>query len=104
MDNESAKTVISRDEIEHVALLSRLELGPGQSENYAEILNRILGHMRKLNELDTEGVPPTSHPAPIANVLREDIPGPSLPVAKAVANAPESEADCFLVPKIIQES
>jgi len=60
--------------------------------------------MRKLNELDTEGVPPTSHPAPIANVLREDIPGPSLPVAKAVANAPESEADCFLVPKIIQES
>jgi aspartyl-tRNA(Asn)/glutamyl-tRNA(Gln) amidotransferase subunit C len=95
---------VSSQDVRHVALLARLELSEAQVEEYSSILNRILKHMRKLDELNTDGVPPTSHPAPIPNVLREDQVRPSLPVEEALANAPVSEANCFKVPQIIQES
>jgi len=100
---ERPETVISRDEVKHVALLARLEMGSQEIEQYAAVLNRILAYFRKLNELDTEGVPPTSHPALMRNVLREDKARPSLPVEQALANAPEVEANCFKVPQVIQE-
>ena len=98
------ESAISREEVRHVAMLARLELSDGDVDQYATILNRILGYFAKLNELDTDGVAPTSHPAPIKNVFREDEARPSLPVEEALANAPEVEADCFKVPQIIQES
>ncbi|MCX7014668.1 MAG: Asp-tRNA(Asn)/Glu-tRNA(Gln) amidotransferase subunit GatC [Candidatus Sumerlaeota bacterium] len=102
-DPKATDAALSREEVEHVALLARLELGEREIEEYASILNRILGHFKKLEELDTEGVPPTSHPAPIANVFREDAARPSLSVDEALANAPDSEAGCFKVPPVIQE-
>jgi len=100
---EASHATLTREEVEHVALLARLELDEREIEEYASILNRILGHFNKLQELDTEGVPSTSHPAPIANVFREDEARPSLSVEEALSNAPDSEARCFKAPKVIQE-
>lgn len=86
-----------------MALLARLELSPEQVDQYATTLNRILGHFQQLDELDTTDIPPTSHSAPIFNVLRQDEIRPSLTVEQALANAPEQEDNCFKTPMIIQE-
>lgn len=98
---EYEESTISKEDVRHVALLSRLELAPDEVEAYSSILNRILSQFRQLNELETEGVPPTSHPAPIVNVLREDEVRPSLSPDEALANAPDSEAGCFVEPRVI---
>lgn len=95
---------ISRDDVRHVALLSRLHLSDPEIEEYTTVLNSILDHFAALTALDTEGVSPTSHSIPLCNVFREDVAETSLHVDDALANAPESEASCFKVPKIIQES
>ncbi len=100
----SEQMLLTHEEVEHVALLARLQLEPAQVEQYRETLNRILGHFLQLNELDTEGVEPTSHPAPVLNVLRKDETRPSLPVEEALANAPDQEMNCFKTPVIIQET
>lgn len=94
---------ISREDIEHVALLARLEITPDQAVHYAEQLDRILDYAKKLDELDTEHVEPTSHCLDMTNVFRDDTPRPSLTPEQALANAPESEGQFFRVPKIIQE-
>ena len=101
---DPTNNLLTREEVEHVALLSRLELTAEEIDMYAQVLNRVLGHFQQLNELDTTGVPPTSHPAPILNVLRKDEKRPSLPVDEALANAPDKEANCFKTPVIIQET
>ncbi|HOE62449.1 MAG TPA: Asp-tRNA(Asn)/Glu-tRNA(Gln) amidotransferase subunit GatC [Candidatus Sumerlaeota bacterium] len=94
---------ISPDDVRHVALLSRLRLAEEEIPSYTDVLNSILEYFAKLNELDTSSVSPTSHSIEMRNVFREDIPQPSLPVDKAIANAPEVEDNYFRVPKIIQE-
>lgn len=104
MSSDNPSPALSREEVEHVALLARLELAPEEISQYAQTLNRILGHFQQLDELDTTDVPPTSHPAPILNVLRKDETRPSLSAEEALANAPEAEANCFKTPVIIQES
>ena len=94
----------TREQVRKVALLSRLTFDDQESDAVAQQLSGILDYIDKLNELDTEGIEPTSHSLPLANVLREDRARPSLTTAQALANAPESEAGCFRVPPIIQES
>ena len=59
-------------EVERVAQLARLELSPEERERMREQLDRILGYIDKLRQLDTAGVEPTSHAVPIVNVFRED--------------------------------
>ncbi|AXA36033.1 MAG: Asp-tRNA(Asn)/Glu-tRNA(Gln) amidotransferase subunit GatC [Candidatus Hydrogenedentota bacterium] len=89
--------------VKHVALLARLELSEEEIEHFARDLNTILDYVAKLNELDTSGVPPTSHSLALSNVFREDIVRESLPAEAALANAPEAEDGCFKVPAVIQE-
>ncbi len=98
----SEGTIIPKD-VRHAALLSRLHLTEEEITDYTRVLNSILEYFAKLNQLDTSQVPPTSHSIKMQNVFREDETMPSLPVEEALANAPESESDCFKVPKIIQE-
>lgn len=93
----------SRDDVRKIAVLARLELSDEQTDAYADQLGRILSHVDKLGELDTEGVEPTSHSLRLVNVLREDVARPSLPNEAALANAPDKESGCFKVPPIIQE-
>ncbi|MCD6386453.1 Asp-tRNA(Asn)/Glu-tRNA(Gln) amidotransferase subunit GatC [Candidatus Sumerlaeota bacterium] len=94
---------ITEEMVRHVAYLSRLEFNDEQIKNFTKQLNNILEYMDKLNELDTSNVEPTSHSVNITNVFREDRVEQPLSVEDALANAPEKEADCFKVPKIIHE-
>ncbi len=93
----------TRDQVRKVALLSRLEFSDTEADAFAEQLSRILTHVDKLSELNTEGVEPTSHSLPLNNVMRRDVATPCLTNDQALANAPEAEAQCFKVPPIIQE-
>jgi aspartyl-tRNA(Asn)/glutamyl-tRNA(Gln) amidotransferase subunit C len=93
---------ISRQEVEHVAKLARLELSDGEQEKLADQLSGILTYVEKLNELDTSGVEPTAHVLDIKNVMRDDVAAPSLSQERALANAPEKAAGHYKVPKIIE--
>lgn len=94
---------ITRKEVEHVARLARLELSEEEKALFEEQLGRILEHAARVTSLDTEGVPPTSHAIPLANVFRPDEPEPGLTQEEALAPAPEAEAGHFRVPRILEE-
>ena len=94
---------ITRREVEHVARLARLELSEGEKDLMTAQLDRILGYMDKLNELDMSQVEPTSHVIPMVNVMREDEAKPSLSPDDALANAPDRETPSFRVPRIIED-
>jgi aspartyl-tRNA(Asn)/glutamyl-tRNA(Gln) amidotransferase subunit C len=66
-------------------------------------LDGILAYIDKLRSVDTSGVEPTSHAVPITNVMRDDVPGPSLSRAETLANAPDRHGDLFRVPRILEE-
>ena len=94
---------ISTKDVEHVARLARLDLSAAEKERMSRELDGILTYIDKLRALDTAGVEPTSHAVPVTNVMRDDVPGPSLPQSEALANAPDRRGDLFRVPKIIEE-
>ena len=89
---------ISKDEVLHVARLARLELTDDEVAKFQEQLSDILAAVSKVSELDLSGVPPTSHPLELVNVLADDEPRPSLPREVALANAPLAERGSFRVP------
>ena len=93
---------ISKQEVEHVAKLGRLELSEQEKDKLTEQLSGILTYVEKLNELDTTGVEPTAHILDIKNVMRDDTAIPGLPQERALANAPEKAAGHYKVPKIIE--
>ena len=89
---------ITRDDVLHVARLARLELSDAEVERFQGQLSAILNAVSKVQELDLDDVPPTSHPLDVVNVWREDEPRPSLPVEEALANAPDRDGNLFRVP------
>lgn len=93
--------MLTISEVEHVALLSRLELTEEEKKMYQQQLSAILDYAGKLDKLDTGDVPPTAHVLPLKNVFREDKAGEHLDREKALANAPEREGDFFKVPRIV---
>jgi aspartyl-tRNA(Asn)/glutamyl-tRNA(Gln) amidotransferase subunit C len=93
---------LTREQVEHVALLSRLALTEEQIERMTHQLAAILGYIEKLNELDTGGIEPLSRPLKVENVFREDKPGKSLDREDALKNAPAQRKGFFEVPRIIQ--
>lgn len=92
---------VSRDDVEYVAKLARIELTEEEKNTLTSQLNSILGHIEKLSELDTEGVEPTFHVFDVRNVFREDEVSPSLPTEEILKNAPVRDGNFFKVPKII---
>ena len=93
--------LISKQDVEHVALLGRLELTEEEKELYTQQLNKILDAAKALQELDTENVPPTAHVLPLQNVFREDRVGEHTDPEKALSNAPDRDENFFKVPKIV---
>ncbi|WP_088553122.1 Asp-tRNA(Asn)/Glu-tRNA(Gln) amidotransferase subunit GatC [Calderihabitans maritimus] len=93
--------MISKKEVEHVALLARLELSEEEKEMYTQQLGSILEYINKLNELDTENVEPTAHVLPMRNVFREDQSRTWLDNETALANAPSKQDGYFKVPRIV---
>jgi aspartyl-tRNA(Asn)/glutamyl-tRNA(Gln) amidotransferase subunit C len=94
---------ITKEEVERVAKLARLEITEAEKEVFSKHLSSILTYIDKLKTLNTEGVEPTATVLEQTNVFREDQARPCLPAEKALANAPESEDGFFVVPKILEE-
>jgi aspartyl-tRNA(Asn)/glutamyl-tRNA(Gln) amidotransferase subunit C len=92
---------ITREEVERVASLARLRLAPSETEAMQGHLEAILGYTALLDELDTEGVAPTSHVIPFATPLRNDEPSGELSAEAVVANAPAPSGTAFSVPKVL---
>jgi aspartyl-tRNA(Asn)/glutamyl-tRNA(Gln) amidotransferase subunit C len=94
---------ITLKDVEHVARLARLLLGPEEKERMRRELDGILTYIDKLRAVDTRSVEPTSHAVPMTNVMRDDVTCPSFPQSDMLANAPDRSGDFFRVPKIIEE-
>jgi aspartyl-tRNA(Asn)/glutamyl-tRNA(Gln) amidotransferase subunit C len=90
--------MLSRDQVQHVARLARLQLDDDELDRMAVELSKVLDHIEKVRELDLDGVRPTSHVVEVVNALRADEPEPSLPRDIALAAAPEPAAGGFGVP------
>lgn len=93
---------ISKEEIEHIAMLARLSLSEEEKELFISQLSSVLDYMKKLNELDTSDIEPTSHVLPLGNVMRDDTPRPSVPKEDALMNAPNHTEKFYRVTKIIE--
>ena len=91
---------LSKDEVRHVAMLARLGLEPGEEDFYAEQLSGILRHIDRLQEVDTEAIPPTARVVEVELRMRDDEPGPCLSQDEALANAPVSRQGFFVVKAI----
>ena len=91
--------MISREDVEHVARLTRLHLTPGEAEQMQAQLSGILAYIDTLRTLDVEAVEPTSHAVPLVNVMREDEPRPGLSQEEALREAPEVIDGMFAVVK-----
>ena len=92
---------VDKKEVEHVAMLARIELGEKEKESYSEELSAILDFFDRLNEVDTKDVPPTSHVLDLVNALRPDRQIPSLDVNELLRNAPDRVERFYRVPKIL---
>lgn len=93
---------ISRETVDHVARLARLEFTEDERNRFAEQLGRILDYVSKLAELDTSKVEPLTHTLDLSTPLREDEPRPGLSTGDALTNAPDRKGDLFRVPPAIE--
>lgn len=90
--------MIDRDQVLHVARLARLRLSDEEVERMSGELSTVLDHIERINELDLEGVAPTSHVVEVENVLRADEPRPSWPRDRVLDLAPDPAEGGFRVP------
>ena len=93
-------SIIGKDDVKHVAKLAELKFSDDELEKMTSQLDKIIGHIAKISEVDTGGVPPTSHTLEIKNVFREDKEKKSLSREEALLNAPDEVDGGFKVPKI----
>ncbi len=96
---------LSRDQVRHIAELAKLELSDEEVERMTGQLSDILEAAARLDELDTEAIPPTASVVPLQNVMREDKVEPSLPREDVLANAPDKDdkGEFFRVRAIFKE-
>ena len=92
----------TREQIDYVAHLSRIELTEEERELFGAQLASILAYVAKLDELDTADVPPTAHVMGLRNVFRDDAEQPSMASGRMLANAPAKAYGCYLVPRILE--
>jgi aspartyl-tRNA(Asn)/glutamyl-tRNA(Gln) amidotransferase subunit C len=92
---------ISREDVEKVALLGRLQLSEAELATMAQQLTSIVGYVDHLAQVDTEGVEPMAHAVEQLNVLRDDKVELSLPREEALANAPHHDSRGYLVPAVL---
>jgi aspartyl-tRNA(Asn)/glutamyl-tRNA(Gln) amidotransferase subunit C len=94
---------LSADEVRHVATLARLALTDDEVAHLAPQLSQILDYAEQIGEVAADDVPASTHPFPLANVLRADERRESLSREDVLAGAPEVEEDRFAVPRIVSE-
>ncbi|MBC7291367.1 MAG: Asp-tRNA(Asn)/Glu-tRNA(Gln) amidotransferase subunit GatC [Actinotalea sp.] len=96
-------STISREEVARLAGLARIDLTEAELTRLAGELDVIVDSVAKVSEVATADVPATSHPMPLTNVFRDDVPQEPLPVDAVLAGAPAAEDGRFLVPQILEE-
>lgn len=95
---------ITKDEVAHLARLSRLALDDSELEHFAGQLDVILASVARVAEVAAEDIPPTSHSLPLTNVFRLDVTAPTLGQAAALSGAPAAEDGRFRVPRILDDA
>ena len=93
---------LTKQEVEHIAKLARLELTGEQKETYRGQLSKILDYIAKLNELNTGDVPPTAGGGLDRMPLRADEVHPGLATETLLRNAPKVEDDQFKIPPVFE--
>ena len=96
--------MITSQQIEHIARLARLRFTTEEMAGFTSQFNQIVEYIEQLNKADTHGVEPMESLFDAVTVLREDIPGPMLPAAEALRNAPKKTEGFFSVPKVIGDT
>ncbi|MCU0284444.1 MAG: Asp-tRNA(Asn)/Glu-tRNA(Gln) amidotransferase subunit GatC [Candidatus Nanopelagicales bacterium] len=99
-ENPSA---ITREQVAHLGRLARLSLTEDELDRYSAQLADIVAAVARVTEVATPDVPATSHPMPLQNVFREDVPRPSLTQQQALGDAPDAQEGRFRVPRILDE-
>ncbi len=94
---------ITRDEVAHLARLSRLALTDAELDHFAGQLDQIIADVARVQEVAAEGSPPMTHAVPVVNVLRDDVVVPCLTPEQALSGAPAEEQSRFRVPRILAE-
>ena len=94
---------LGRDDLVHLARLSRLALSDEELDHFAGQLSAVLDAVAQVGKADVEDVPPMTHAVPLTNVTRPDVVMPSLPRDVVLAEAPAAEDDRFRVPQILGE-
>lgn len=90
--------------VDEIAHLARLEFNDAAKTEILNDLNRMLGFIDKLNELDTENVEPLIYMTEEKNVLRADVPEVTITQKEALKNAPSKDSDYFKAPKVIEQN
>lgn len=98
-----AVMAITRDEVAHLARLSRLALTDAELDHFAGQLGQIITAVARVQEVAAEAIPPMTHAVPVVNVYRDDVVAGPLAPGQALAAAPASEQDRFRVPRILTE-
>ena len=94
---------LTREEVLHVAKLARVGLTEADVTKFQTQLSQILEHFEALRELDTTGVPPTTHSLPLENVTAADEPAASLPQVEVLKNAPMQQEGHLRVRAVLEE-
>ena len=94
---------ISREEVAHLARLSRLAVTDEELDMFAGQLDVILQAVARVGEVAAADIPPTSHSVPLSNVLRDDVEMPCLRQEEALSGAPDGQGGRFRVPRILEE-
>ena len=90
-------------DVEKIANLARLELTEAEKQQYLEQLSAILEYAERLNELDLTDISPTSHAIAQQNIMRPDVADVSLPMDDVLFNAPQKEANQFVVQAVLDD-
>jgi aspartyl-tRNA(Asn)/glutamyl-tRNA(Gln) amidotransferase subunit C len=94
---------LTRQDVEKVSLLARLRLSEAELETMTSQLDKIVGFVEQLNELDTANVQPMAHAMEMHNVFADDVIRPSLDRQAALSNAPKHDDECYRVPAVLGE-
>jgi aspartyl-tRNA(Asn)/glutamyl-tRNA(Gln) amidotransferase subunit C len=98
----SALVSLTPEQVRHIARLARVGLTDEEVARFQSQLSDILDYFQRLNEVDSENVPPTAHTLDMRNVMREDEPRESLDKEDVLANAPQREDDFFRVRAVLE--
>ncbi len=93
---------VSKEDVKHIAKLSKLNLTEKELEKYTNELSSIVDFANELSNINVDGVKPTAHILDIKNVFRKDEVQPSYDREEILKNAPSKDAGCVSVPKVVE--